>query len=59
MQVNLQPQCLERFSGQQACIAFYKRFIESPNFASWFERRRQAAWAWQARTELCSCLIVS
>ena len=48
-QGSIQPQCLERFSGQQACIALYKRFIESPNFASWFERRRQAAWALQAR----------
>ena len=27
---------------------FYKRFLASPNFASWFERRRGAARAWQA-----------
>lgn len=28
-------------------MAFYKRFLESPNFAAWFERQREAAWAWQ------------
>lgn len=28
-------------------LAFYKRFLESPNFTAWFERQREAAWAWQ------------
>lgn len=42
---------VDRFSSQSSCIAFYKRFIESPNFSSWFERRRQAAWAWQVRAQ--------
>ena len=32
---------------QGNAIAFYKRFLESPNFAAWFERQREAAWAWQ------------
>lgn len=26
-------------------MQFYRRFLESPNFASWFERRRTAALA--------------
>ena len=34
-------------AGQGALLAFYKRFLESPNFAAWFERQREAAWAWQ------------
>ncbi len=38
---------LERFGSQSNCLAFYKRFLESPNFTSWFERRRQAALLWQ------------
>lgn len=42
---------LERFGSQSNCLAFYKRFLESPNFASWFERRRQAAMLWQ----VCEC----
>ena len=50
MQAALQKELTDRFSGQSSCVAFYKRFIESPNFASWFERRRQAAWAWQVRS---------
>ena len=32
---------------QGTVVAFYKRFLESPNFAAWFERQREAAWAWQ------------
>lgn len=36
---------MERFSSQAACVQFYRRFLESPNFASWFERRRTAALA--------------
>jgi hypothetical protein len=32
---------------QAALIAFYRRFLESPNFSSWFERQRAAAWRWQ------------
>lgn len=27
---------------QAACKEFYRRFLESPNFATWLERRRQA-----------------
>ncbi|CAK0733784.1 hypothetical protein CVIRNUC_000332 [Coccomyxa viridis] len=38
---------LERFGSQGALLAFYKRFLESPNFTAWFERQREAAWAWQ------------
>ena len=34
-------------AGQGALLAFYKRFLESPNFTAWFERQREAAWAWQ------------
>ena len=32
---------------QAACVQFYKRFIQCPNFMAWFERRRGAAAAWQ------------
>ena len=32
---------------QAALLAFYRRFLESPNFSAWFERQRAAAWAWQ------------
>ena len=32
---------------QGAVVALYKRFLESPNFAAWFERQREGAWAWQ------------
>ena len=35
------------YTGQGALLAFYKRFLESPNFTAWFERQREAAWAWQ------------
>ena len=35
------------YAGQGALLAFYKRFLESPNFTAWFERQREAAWAWQ------------
>ncbi|DBA96088.1 TPA: hypothetical protein ACH3X1_001584 [Trebouxia sp. C0004] len=35
------------FVEQAACVQFYKRFIECPNFMAWFERRRGAAAAWQ------------
>ena len=38
---------LERFGSAANGVAFYRRFISSPNFSSWFERRRQAAWACQ------------
>ncbi|KAK9831905.1 hypothetical protein WJX81_007718 [Elliptochloris bilobata] len=38
----------ERFASQAALVAFYRRLLESPNFLAWFERRRGAAWAWQA-----------
>ncbi|DBA67049.1 TPA: hypothetical protein ACH3X2_001381 [Trebouxia sp. C0005] len=38
---------LQRFRTQAACVQFYKRFIECPNFMAWFERRRGAAAAWQ------------
>lgn len=47
VQAALPKELTARFSGQYNCVAFYKRFIECPNFASWVERRRQAAWAWQ------------
>ena len=29
-------------------MQFYRRFLESPNFSSWLERRRQAAFAAEA-----------
>lgn len=29
-------------------MQFYRRFLESPNFVSWFERRRGRAALWQA-----------
>ncbi len=32
---------------QAACLQFYRRFLESPNFVSWFERRRGRAALWQ------------
>jgi hypothetical protein len=32
---------------QASLITFYRRFLESPNFTSWFERQRAAAWRWQ------------
>ena len=28
-------------------VAFYRQFLESPNFMCWFERQRKAAWDWQ------------
>lgn len=28
-------------------MQFYRRFLESPNFSTWFERRRGRAAAWQ------------
>eukprot|EP00891_Asterochloris_glomerata_P002409 jgi/Astpho2/2409/Aster-x1074 len=33
--------------GQANCVAFYRQFLESPNFMCWFERQRKAAWDWQ------------
>ena len=40
--------CIPVFcAGQGALLSFYKRFLESPNFTAWFERQREAAWAWQ------------
>ncbi len=39
----------ERLGGGAGAAAFYRRLLESPNFLAWFERRRGAAWAWQAR----------
>ena len=36
-----------RMPDQAALHAFYRRFLESPNFSAWFERQRAAAWAWQ------------
>ena len=41
---------------QAACIQFYKRFIECPNFMAWFERRRGAAAAWQVKHYRSTCL---
>jgi hypothetical protein len=38
---------MERFGSGANCLAFYRRFVASPNFTSWFERRRQAAWSCQ------------
>ena len=32
---------------QASCIQFYRQFLESPNFATWFERRRGRAALWQ------------
>lgn len=32
---------------QANCVAFYRQFLESPNFMCWFERQRKAAWDWQ------------
>jgi len=32
---------------QAGCIQFYRRFLECPNFSSWFERRRGRAALWQ------------
>ncbi len=48
---------------QAACVQFYKRFIECPNFMAWFERRRGAAAAWQvhhccANLIPCFCLLL-
>lgn len=33
---------------QAACVQLYRRFLESPNFSSWLERQRQAAFAAEA-----------
>ena len=38
---------MEYVCSQGNAIAFYRRFLESPNFAAWFERQRGVAWAWQ------------
>lgn len=35
------------FSSTSQLIGLYRRFLESPNFSSWFERRRHAVWEWQ------------
>ena len=43
---------VERLGSQSNCLALYKRFLESPNFGSWFERRRQAAMLWQVRAAM-------
>ena len=32
---------------QAGCIQFYRRFLECPNFSSWFERGRGRAALWQ------------
>jgi hypothetical protein len=32
---------------QAGCIQFYRRFLECPNFSTWFERRRGRAALWQ------------
>ena len=32
---------------QASCLQFYRQFLESPNFASWFERRRGRVSLWQ------------
>ena len=37
----------EELCMQAACLQFYRRFLESPNFVSWFERRRGRAALWQ------------
>ncbi|KAK9805887.1 hypothetical protein WJX73_001357 [Symbiochloris irregularis] len=42
---------LERFPSRAACVQFYRRFLESPNFSSWLERRRQAALAAEAHQQ--------
>ena len=40
---------LERLGGSRAgVVALARRFLASPNFASWFERRREAARSWQS-----------
>eukprot|EP00884_Botryococcus_braunii_P007607 jgi/Botrbrau1/16848/Bobra.150_2s0070.1 len=41
------PILLDRFTSQSALLNFYRKFLESPNFSSWFERRRNAAWLQQ------------
>lgn len=41
---------------QAACIQLYRRFLESPNFSSWFERRRGRAAAWQEACWAEACL---
>ena len=49
---------------QAACVQFYKRFIECPNFMAWFERRREAAAFWQVtshfypRQQICMTFLV-
>lgn len=42
------PDLLARFGSRPALAAFLRRFLASPNFAAWFERRRAAGRAWQA-----------
>jgi len=42
------PDLLSRFGSRLALAAFLRRFLASPNFSAWFERRRAAGRAWQA-----------
>ena len=39
------------YVAQAACLQFYRRFLESPNFISWLERQRQAAFAAEAHQQ--------
>ena len=39
---------LDRLGSRAGVVALARRFLASPNFASWFERRRAAARGWQA-----------
>lgn len=43
------PDLLARFGGSRSTLAsFLRRFLASPNFSAWFERRRAVGRAWQA-----------
>jgi len=43
----LPPFLLDRLGSRSGVVALARRFLASPNFASWFERRRAAARGWQ------------
>lgn len=40
---------LATFGSRSGVVSFYRRFLASPNFASWFGRAAARARAWQAR----------
>lgn len=43
------PELLARFGGSRSNLAsFLRRFLASPNFSAWFERRRAVGRAWAA-----------